>query len=433
MKTIRTLGRAFAACLVAGLAVPVTCLAQAGVAESQQHLREAAEARRAGDDARAIRSLETARELNPASLYTRYNLALAHARSGDTERAIELLEDLVDARVDFGMADEPDLAVIRDEPRGRRLLERLRERTKVSANGSLRHEVDRIDLVAEGIAFDAAGGRLFFGSMRTGEVFVFDAAGNLSKFAEVARDGPLAAIGMTVDAGRGQLWVVASSFFLTEGFDDEAPTLSGVFGFDLDTGEARGTYLRDDVEFGFNDVTLAPDGTLYLSGGSLGRLVPGDGAAIELLSTSEPVFGSNGIVVTPDGQRLVTSAYPSGLAVVELTGGATRFLSAPEDLTLYGIDGLYLYEGDLVGVQNGARPWRLMRFRVNDDWTAVTAATTLEFGSPAIATTGAIEGERIHYLAQAPAVDDPPQHLDESLHEYLGRTLIVTVPLDPSP
>jgi len=70
---------------------------------------------------------------------------------------------------------------------------------------------------------------------------------------------------------------------------------------------------------------------------------------------------------------------------------------------------------------------------VNDDWTAVTAATTLEFGSAAIATTGAIEGDRIHYLAQAPAVDDPPSHLDASLHEYLGRTLIVTVPLDPSP
>jgi len=34
---------------------------------------------------------------------------------------------------------------------------------------------------------------------------------------------------------------------------------------------------------------------------------------------------------------------------------------------------------------------------------------------------------------EAPAVDDPPSHLDASLHEYLGRTLIVTVPLDPSP
>ncbi len=418
-------------CQLAGLlAAPPPARAQAGVAESQQHIRDAAAARERGDDDRVIRSLESARELNPAGLYTRYNLARAYARNGQVERALDLLEGLARARVDFGIADDPALAVLADDPRFRRLLETLGRRTASVRNSRKHTEIARIDLLPEGIARDAATDRLFFGSMRSGEVFVIDSAGRVSKLAEVGYDGRLAAIGMTVDAHRGLLWVVGTAFFLTDGYDPQKPAWSGLFGFDLDSGEQRQRYLRRDVGHGYNDVALAPDGTLYLSGAELGRLAPADGAAIETVVTSERVFGSNGIAITADGDRLITSAYPSGIAVVRLEDGATHFLRAPADLTLYGIDGLYLHDGDLVAVQNGVEPWRLMRFELDDDMAAVTAAQVLELGQPAVATTAAIAGDAIHYVAVLPTDAEAPSHIDPLLHEYLGRTVIRTVPLD---
>ena len=410
--------------------LPAKVLAQAGVADSQEHLRAAAAARRAGDEDQVLRSLETARRLNPASLYTQYNLARAYARNGRPDAAFELLEGLARARIDFGMAGDEELDALRGDPRFARLVDELARRTAPVAASTLRHVAPRIDLVAEGIAWDAARERLFFGSMRNGEVYQFDRHGRLSKFAAVADGKPLAAIGMTVDPGRNLLWVVGASFFLAEGFDADAPVVSGVFGFDLDSGTERERYLRDDAGHGYNDVTVAADGTLYLSGARIGRLAPGDGARIEDVATSEPVFGSNGIVVSDDGSRLITSAYPSGIAVVELAGGATRFLEAPDDVSLYGVDGLYLYDGDLVGVQNGTRPWRLMRFSLDEDLTRVVSARAIEFGTPDVPTTGAIVGDVIHYVAQEPTAGDPPSHFDESLHEFLGRTVIRSVPLD---
>lgn len=83
---------------------------------------------------------------------------------------------------------------------------------------------DEHALIPEGIALDAGTGRLFFGSMRTGEVFAVDRHRQVSRFATVEHEGrKLAAIGMTVDAGRGLLWVVGTQFFLTEGYDADAP------------------------------------------------------------------------------------------------------------------------------------------------------------------------------------------------------------------
>ncbi|MBT8084210.1 MAG: hypothetical protein HKN35_14600 [Woeseia sp.] len=409
---------------------PQASFAQRGVAESQQHLQDANDAYTAEDFPAMIRSLETARELNPASLYTRYKLAAAYARNGDTERALELLESLARARADFGIADDADFAALANVPRFRALLQRIADDTEPFGSSRIHYDLQRIDLVPEGIAWDETGERLFFGSMRTGEVFVIDADGQLTKFATLKHSTPQAAIGMTVDTERSLLWVIGSAFFLTETVLPDAPRWSGVFGFDLASGEEKHRYLRDDVGFGFNDVTVAPNGDLYLSGNVIGK-VPAGNSEIETLQTSEPVYGSNGIVVTPDGKHLITSSYPAGLAVIKLADGTTHFLTAPDGIEQYGIDGLYLYEGDLIAVQHGVKPWRLMRFKLNEELTAITEAKILDLGNPLfVATTGAIVGDEIRLIGQGAPVGEMPAHIPAALREYVGRSLIMTAPLN---
>ena len=49
---------------------------------------------------------------------------------------------------------------------------------------------------------------------------------------------------MTVDPGVGLLWVVGTSFFLAENFDADAPTETGVFGFDLPSGAIVGNVIH---------------------------------------------------------------------------------------------------------------------------------------------------------------------------------------------
>lgn len=84
----------------------------------------------ARDWPRAAAVLALATELRPQDAAARYNLACAQARSGRSAEALASLERALDLGIarPEQMADDEDLASLRDEPAFRRLLERARAR-----------------------------------------------------------------------------------------------------------------------------------------------------------------------------------------------------------------------------------------------------------------------------------------------------------------
>ena len=108
-----------AACL---MTVEPSLAQQHPVAEAQIHQRDATQSYRDGDFEGFTRSLETALELNPASFATQYNLACGYALTGRATESLDLLEKLARAKVDFGMARDPDLTSLHDTDRFKRLV-----------------------------------------------------------------------------------------------------------------------------------------------------------------------------------------------------------------------------------------------------------------------------------------------------------------------
>lgn len=412
-----------------GLAAVAIAADQAPVAAAQERIREAVGAYRDGDLDSFVASLEAALTLNPSSLWTRHNLARGYARTGRSAEALVLLDELAAMKIDMGFADDPDFAALSELPAFATLVDAAAEATAPVLRSRPWLEFPQAGLVPEGIAVDPGSGRFFFGSMRTGDVYVIDGARRVSKFAGVDAAGRLSAIGLAVDTSRGLLWVVGAAFDIAENFSADSGARSGVFGFDLESGTLVEEYRVDD-EAGLNDVALAPDGRLYASGTSLYRIDPDDGG-LEIFDTDIDIVGSNGIAVSPDGGILVTSSYPVGLFAVDLATGATRRLAEPPSTTLYGIDGLYWHEGDLIGVQNGTTPWRLVRLRVNADVTAVTAIDYLEVGNPATEPmTGAIIANRIYYIGEGPEPAAAPAQFPPAMQGNLGSVVIREAPLE---
>jgi hypothetical protein len=399
------------------------------VAAAQRLQQEATAAYRNGDYESFTRSLERALALNPSSFATMYNLACGYARTGRDEEALELLQRLTAAQVDFGMAADPDLASLRDLPRFRELVATLAETIVPVGNSVERLTIDQLGLMPEGIALDPVSRRLFLGSMRTGDVLVVGTDGTWSRFASVGEEGPYSAIGMTVDVDRGLLWVVGTWFFMAEGYDAEQPRPSGLFGFDLADGRLRHEFHADVDAGGLNDVTVAPNGDVFVSGTQLHVLRAGSDAFEAFVTTPEP-FGSNGLAVSADGGTLFVSSYPVGIGAIDLETGALRYLEAPAERPVYGIDGLYWYDGDLVGIQNGLQPWRLLRMELDADRTRIGNVRVIEFANPALTpTTGAVDGHRLHYVGQGPAPEERPGQFPEALAPFLGRTVIMTADL----
>lgn len=394
------------------------------VASAQEHLQEASAAYQAGDAAGFTAALETAYELNPASIYTRYNLARGYVATEQPDKAMALLRGLVDARIDSGMASDPDLEPLRNNAEFRQLLGRLDAALEPKVTSTPYLTVDLLGLIPEGIAYDPATQRFFFSSMRNGDVYVIDADLQLSRFGTLDRLGRLSAIGMTVDSARQRLWVIGAAFEMAEGYAEDTATPSGVFALDLDTGAVVESYRLDDAGPGLNDVAIAPNGSVYVSGDTV-HVLDEQAGRLKPLETTPTLFGSNGIAVDAAGETLFVSSYPVGLAAVDLGTGLLTFLEAPDNVSLYGIDGLYWHDGALIAVQNGIRPWRLLRLTLNAEGSKVTAARHLEFASEATTpTTGAILGDQIYYIGQGPQPSALPGHFPEQLAPFMGKTLI---------
>ena len=416
--------------LVCWLASAPLVAAEIDAAAAQGQQRIAAQAYRDEDLMGYTRALEAAVALNPNSLVTRYNLACGYARTGRPEQAMDMLRELAAVSADYGMADDEDLASLREREDFQQLVNDLKKGTQPVSTATHAFTLQQLGLIPEGIALHQPSGRFFIGSMRSGDIFVVDAEGQLSKFATVQHAGKMAAIGLMVDEKRGLLWAVGSTFSLVEDYDPEAEARSGVFGFDLSSGELREHYLGTNTINGFNDVALSPSGDIYLSGDAVSVVRKGS-AEITPIDTSIKIFGSNGIAVRPDGKRMFVSSYPVGIASIDPASGAARWLDTPADVSLYGVDGLYWHKGFLIAVQNGMQPWRLVKLQLNADQTAVTAAHLIEFATEEVTpTTGAIRGDTIYYVGSGPSPENLPSQLPKSIAGFSGKTIVMSAPLN---
>jgi len=86
------------------------------------------------------------------------------------------------------------------------------------------------------------------------------------------------------------------------------------------------------------------------------------------------------------------------------------------------IDGLYFHHGNLIGIQNGGKPNRVVRLALSADGSRVERLDVLESGTPLLTepTLGVLVGDAFYYVANAQwgSVDDkgqlqPPEKLEE--------------------
>jgi len=133
-----------------------------------------------------------------------------------------------------------------------------------------------------------------------------------------------------------------------------------------------------------SDLTVGPDGTVYASdplGGGVYRARPG-AEALETLVPPGTFRSPQGLAVSAEGARLYVSDYRYGLAMVDLASGAVTRLASDAEAALDGIDGLWLYKGELIAVQNGTSPMRISAFRLSDDGTRIVGRRILEQAHP---------------------------------------------------
>ena len=150
---------------------------------------------------------------------------------------------------------------------------------------------------------------------------------------------------------------------------ETTPGVTGLIAVDL-VGRAPPTLFplpEDGEAHVLGDFAQANDGTIYVTDSltpCLWRLEPG-ATSLTPWIRNEDFVSLQGVVLSADGRSLFVADYGSGLWKVDCASRNITPVNAPAGTTLFGVDGLYRHGGDLIAVQNGVRPVRILRLSLD--------------------------------------------------------------------
>lgn len=393
--------------LMALLALTTRLTAQLpdSAAAARAHLRAANTALRAGDTAAVLAAAERAVRAWPTQVAYRLTLARFAARSGRTELAFRELDSVI--ALGAGWTDDDPLHAALLPVRGYAALHaRMQAAVAPLPRSRVMATLPDTMLHPEGIAWDGARRRFLVSSIRRRQVVAVDAEGRTTPFLRPGQDGLDAVIGLAIDSAAGLLWVTSRALPNQEGYTAADAGRSALLAFDLASGTLRRRV--DGAGAGLGDLTIGPDGTLYLSddaGRAIHRLRPG-GAALEPVTRGDPLLRSpQGLVLAPGGARLYVADWSHGLLVVDLASGKVRPVALDGVGSLLGLDGLVLAApGRLVAVQNGLAPPRIVALTLDASGERVAHLEVLDRHLPIATepTQGVLTGGALVYVANSP-------------------------------
>ncbi|MFT4091044.1 MAG: hypothetical protein QM645_09955 [Asticcacaulis sp.] len=229
----------------------------------------------------------------------------------------------------------------------------------------------------------------------------------------------------------GQLWATTAASRQTKGYDGPGKITSKIIRIDPANGAIAATFNTDikrrlsDIHAGAEDLYAADFDT-----GEVLRLSGYKGTP-EVLIPEGYLEAPQGLVESADGRYLMVADHSSGLYRVDLHEGSLVRLSAPDNAVLMGMDSLLLYGTDIIAIQNGLKPERILRLRMNSDWSGIETTEILLRGGPDIQEpSGAqIIGDRLIFVARSQWAEFNAQGVTET--ETPKPALIAEIKLKP--
>jgi sugar lactone lactonase YvrE len=373
----------------------------------QRTLAEGTDAYKAKAYDKYLERYETLAKLRPAHPTILYRLAGAYAlndRAADTARILDRLGAL---QLTYDVSKDPDFVRVVDNPAVRDANARLQQiRERRIGTSQVAWTIPDPTFIPEGVTYDPVSRALFVSSQYQRRIVRIDPAGKVTPFTPETNDLWMV-FGMAVDAKRRLLWAVSTAEPEMKGFTPADAGRAGVFAFHIDTGKLVHKLVLDPgtPRHYFDDVAVRPDGRVYISNGGQRSIytVDPEGKSLEVFVPPGTIQGPNGLALAPDGRHLYVADYAGFIFRIDLETKAAERMAQPADATLNGIDGLSYFDGNLIGVQNGVKPARVLKLRLSGNGRAIAAATILDMNHPEIEepTLGVVAGDTFYYVANS--------------------------------
>ncbi len=227
------------------------------------------------------------------------------------------------------------------------------------------------------------------------------------------RRGPWRWIRRPADWHRRILWATTVGVPHCETCSKSDQGRTALLAFDLDSGALR-KRADSPLKGLLGDMTIGRDGHPYVSDGAAGAVFHfhPDTGEFERLDVAGEFPSPQTPALSTDEKTLYVPDYVRGIAAIRLVDKRTTWLMPAGGIALNGIDGLYVYGGDFLAVQNGTEPPRVIRVSLDLQKQRVLEANTPGLGEP---THGVVVGDRFYFIA-----DSGWDRYDESGHPKKG-------------
>jgi hypothetical protein len=249
------------------------------------------------------------------------------------------------------------------------IVESMARNREPMGDGRVAMTLPKQDLLIESLAFDPGRGALLVGSVREGKVYSVESDGKLKPLVSADEaNGMWGVFGIAVDAQRDVLWVASTAVPHFRGYDAATDLgKAGIFKFKLSTGEFIKSFLSPVVSgqtFYMSHIGAAADGSVYAADAVNNALYQVREDSFRRILHAPNLSGIRALAVSEDSKILYFSDNERGLFGFDLAEGKPFDVRVPPRTTLFGIEGLSYWNGNLLAVQNGVPGGRILRLKL---------------------------------------------------------------------
>jgi len=333
-----------------------------------------------------------------------YRLAEVETSLGNHRAALERLSTFSKSGLTFAdPAADPDFTALKDNDEFKAIAAKVKMAREPVSGNKLVLTLPEKDLVAEDIGYDPVSERFFISSVRHRKILALSRDGKASDFIKEGQPDTWAILALRVDPKRRILWATTAAMPEALGYTAAEDGKTAVLKYSLEDGKLL---QRFDVDTAGNhalgDMTVSTTGDVYVSDGYGAVYVVRDNK-LEVLIDKGVFRSPQTPALSPDERRLFVPDYSRGISVIDLATKQVKLLEHPKELSLGGIDGLYLKDRTMIVVQNGTVPPRLISMSLDVSLTRVVDWKIIEsnwdgLGQP---THGVLVGNTFYFIADS--------------------------------
>ncbi len=348
--------------------------------------------------------------LRPHNPNLKFALAKAYAMVDDKTKSYNTLVEMQNAGLSYPTAGHEEFKNITGTPVYDYIEEGMEVNGKPYGAGKVVGKVSEhySGMLFENIAYDAKNERFLLASIRSGAIYELN---KNQEFKEIiaAGDpatGPWGAVDLVIDEANDLLWVASSTMPQYTGTTQANFGQSMITKYQLSSLEIlQGFALKGAQEpMLFSALHLSEQGNLYFVNlfNNQTFKVAKDADSIEALLVLKNLSAIKSITTNSDENILYVSDYDLGVFAIDLETQKIGQIGSSSKGFTAGYDDVFYHQGDLVVIQNGVSPARIMRLVLQKDVLLVNMFP-LEAGREEFAalSKGVLSGNDLFYIANS--------------------------------